>query len=89
MRGGAAERAVALIAAVKAGNHRHAATFGQISRGAFVAHGGDGLDRGADENQPGRRTGTGKIGVLGQKAEAGMNGSDARAPRRVEDSGDV
>ena len=83
------EGCVALVAAVEAGQHGHTEALGQRAGSTLVAHRGDGLGRWADEGQPGVGAGTGEIGVLGQKAVAGMDGVRSGALGGVKDGGDV
>ncbi len=49
------------------------------------AHGLDGLRRGPDEDQTGRRAGPGEAGVLGQEAVAGVEASAPGPPGRGDD----
>jgi hypothetical protein len=55
----------------------------------FVAHGGDGLGRWADEGKAGLAAGAGEVGVLGQEAVAGMHGIGAECLGCRDDRVDV
>ena len=64
------------------GEHGHArGGHGGLGR-ELRAHGLDHLGRRSDEDEPGRHTGPGEPGVLGQEPVAGMDGVGAAAPRR-------
>jgi len=55
----------------------------------LVAHGRDGLRRGADEDEAGSAAGAGKGVALGEKAIAGVDGIGAADPGGLDDRGDV
>ncbi len=72
-----------------AGHDRHARARHQQLRLALAAHTRDDLWYGADEVEAGRAAGCGKIGVLGQKAIAGVNRVGTGAAGGLEQGGDV
>ena len=59
---------------VGAGHHRHPRLLHELPGGGLVAHGADHVAGGADEGDAGRLTGVGELGVLAQKAVAGVDG---------------
>jgi len=75
--------------AVIAGQDRQPQPGRQPPRRALVAHSIDGGRRRADEAQPGRGAGAGKVGVLGQKAVAGVERVGPGAGGGAEDGRDV
>ncbi len=85
----AGQRRLVLRRAVVAGQDGQAQPGRQPPRGALVAHGGDGLRRWADKDQPGGGAGAGELGVLGQEAVAGVNGAGPGAGGGAEEGGDV
>ena len=67
--------------AVIAGHHRHARRLHQRLGRGLRAHQPDRVGRRTDEDDAGRRAGRGEIGVLRQKAVAGMDRLGARRAR--------
>ena len=67
-----------LPVAVIAGHHRHAGLLHQRLGAALEAHGADRRGRRADENDAGVDAGLREIGVLREKAVAGMDAVGAR-----------
>ena len=59
---------------VGAGHHRHPSALHQLPGGGLVAHGADYVAGGADEGDAGGLAGVGKVGVLTEKAVAGVDG---------------
>ena len=66
-------------------NHRHAGVDRRPAGGRLAAHQRDRVRRRTDERQAGVTAGGRELGVLGQKAVAGMDRVGAARPRRVDD----
>jgi hypothetical protein len=83
------QRGVGLIAALVARHTWHAGLQHAPLGGRLVAHGGDGVGRWADEDEPCLGAGTRKVGILRQKAVARMDGVGAEALGGGDDRGGV
>ena len=66
----------------RAGHERRAGALGDVPRGHLVTQVPDGLRRGADPGQAGVDDGLGELGVLRQKAVAGVHSIRAALARR-------
>ena len=74
---------------VDAGNHRDPGESGDAAGRDLVAHGANGVCRGADEGDPGRRHGLGEVRVLRQEAIARVDRIGPNLLRRLDDSIDA
>ena len=74
---------------VGAGHHRHPGALHQLPGGGLVAHGADYVAGGADEGDAGGLAGVGKVGVLTEKAVAGVDGVAPSGLGHGEDGIDV
>ena len=72
-----------------AGDDGHAALDGDLLGAELIAHLGQHIGGRAHEQDAVFLARPGKIGVLGQKAVAGMDGGDAPAAGKADDAGDV
>ena len=72
-----------------AGDDGHAALDGDLLGAELIAHLGQHLGGRADEQDAVLLAGTGKVGILGQEAVAGMDGGDAPAAGKADDAGDI
>jgi hypothetical protein len=83
------QRGVVLRVAVVAGNRRDAEALRQLPRGGLVAHRPDRRRRRPDPQDPRIGHGLGEVRVLGEEAEARVDGVRSGSARRVDDSRDV
>jgi hypothetical protein len=83
------ERGELLVGAVIAGHYRYAGGFHQCLGRRFGAHQANGLDRRTNEHQTGVTTRLGEVGVLREKAVAGMDSLSAGRAGGVDDRLDV
>ena len=74
---------------LRPGHRRHLCITRQVLRGDLVAERVELFGSRADEREARGGAGAGKLGVLGEKAVAGMNRVHAVAQRHVDDRGDV
>ena len=72
-----------------AGDDRHAALDGDLLGAELIAHFRQHVGRRADEENAVILTGTGKLGVLGQEAVAGVDGGHAAALGQTDDAGNI
>ena len=75
--------------AVDAGHHRHAGLLHRVLGTHLVAHQADGFGPGADEHEAALLDAFGEIGVLGEKAVAGMDRFGVGHFGGADDGGDI